>query len=87
MFLSSKSRVHRFLEKPLNRFMGSGAAAIRIADLDGDVFDHTEVSFLRGGIFRGASPGYRPIESLGVVPQSVRAEWGSDLKKVGALLL
>jgi gluconate 2-dehydrogenase alpha chain len=70
-----------FFDKPLNRFMGSGASGIFVADLNGDLFDHSNLSFLRGGIFQGPSHGYRPIESFGTVPHSVEARWGPDWKK------
>jgi len=70
-----------FFEKPLNRFMGSGAAGIYINDFDGDVFDHSGLPFLRGGILVAMSMGYRPIANFGVLPPSVKAAWGSDWKK------
>jgi gluconate 2-dehydrogenase alpha chain len=70
-----------FFEKPLNRFMGSGAAGICIGDLDGDVFDHDKVPFLRGGTLMALSLGYRPIANFGVVPGTVKAWWGSEWKK------
>jgi gluconate 2-dehydrogenase alpha chain len=70
-----------FFEKPLNRFMGAGAAGIRISDLDGDVFDHNQLAFLRGGTLEVLSLGYRPIANFGVVPQTVKAKWGSEWKK------
>jgi gluconate 2-dehydrogenase alpha chain len=70
-----------FFEKPLNRFMGAGAAGIRIGDLDGDVFDHSQLPFLRGGNLEVLSLGYRPIANFGVVPQTVKVNWGSEWKK------
>jgi gluconate 2-dehydrogenase alpha chain len=70
-----------FFDKPLNRFMGSGAAGIVISDLDGDVFDHGKVPFVRGGSIYAMSYGYRPIASFGVLPSSVQARWGSEWKK------
>jgi gluconate 2-dehydrogenase alpha chain len=70
-----------FFEKPLNRFMGAGAAGIRVSDLDGDVFDHSQLAFLRGGTFEVLSLGYRPIANFGVVPQTVKVNWGSEWKK------
>src|SRR5215472_9871430 len=70
-----------FFEKPLNRFMGSGAAGICIGDLDGDSFDHRDLPFLRGGTLLSMSLGYRPIANFGIVPQSVRTTWGSEWKK------
>ena len=70
-----------FLEKPLNRFMGAGAAGIMMADLDGDLFDHAGLPFLRGGLFEVISTGARPISNFGAVPPSVKSRWGSEWKK------
>ncbi|HVN19722.1 MAG TPA: GMC family oxidoreductase [Dongiaceae bacterium] len=70
-----------FFEKPLNRFMGSGAAGVSISDFDGDVFDHSQLSFLGGGHLVATSPGYRPIANFGAVPPSVKTTWGSAWKK------
>ena len=70
-----------FFEKPLNRFMGSGASGVCINDFDGDLFDHSELPFLRGGHLQAMSMGYRPIANFGVLPPSVKAGWGSDWKK------
>jgi gluconate 2-dehydrogenase alpha chain len=70
-----------FFDKPLNRFMGSGASGVRLADFDGDLFDHSGLPFLRGGILMAQSLGFRPIANFGVVPQSVKPKWGSEWKK------
>jgi gluconate 2-dehydrogenase alpha chain len=70
-----------FLEEPLNRFMGAGAAGIMMADLDGDLFDHAGLPFLRGGLFEVITTGARPITNFGAVPLSVKTAWGSDWKK------
>jgi gluconate 2-dehydrogenase alpha chain len=70
-----------FFDEPLNRFMGSGASGVRISDLDGDLFDHSGLPFLRGGILLALSMGFRPIANFGVVPQTVKAKWGSEWKK------
>ena len=70
-----------FFEKPLNRFMGSGAAGVCINNFDGDLFDHSGLPFLRGGTLVAMSMGYRPIANFGTVPPSVKAGWGSDWKK------
>ncbi|MGH9375379.1 MAG: GMC family oxidoreductase [Terriglobia bacterium] len=72
-----------FFEKPLNRFMGSGASGILIDDFDGDLFDHHGLGFLRGGHFEGSVNGCTPIENFGVLPQPLKALWGSDWKKAG----
>lgn len=70
-----------FFEKPLNRFMGSGAAGVCISDFDGDLFDHSGLPFLRGGHLLALSLGYRPIANFGILPPIVKAGWGSDWKK------
>jgi gluconate 2-dehydrogenase alpha chain len=75
-----------FFDKPLNRFMGSGASGVTIDDFDGDNFDHSELGFLRGGTLLGANTGARPIGDFGEVPGSVKGSWGAEWKKaaVGA---
>jgi len=73
--------VNAFFEKPLNRFMGSGSAGICVSDLDGDLFDHNGLPFLRGGTLVALSLGYRPIANFGVVPSTVKPDWGSEWKK------
>ncbi len=70
-----------FFGKPLNRFMGAGGAGRRFADFDGDVFDHSNVPFLRGGFFGAIMTGTAPIATFGVLPQSIKAKWGSAWKK------
>jgi gluconate 2-dehydrogenase alpha chain len=61
--------------------MGSGASSVRIAGFDGDLFDHSGLPFLRGGILLALSLGFRPVANFGVVPQSVKPKWGSEWKK------
>jgi gluconate 2-dehydrogenase alpha chain len=70
-----------FFEKPLNRFMGAAPAGMRIADFDGDVMDHGNLQFLRGGTMAGIGQGYQPIVGFGTLPPSVRVRWGSEWKK------
>jgi gluconate 2-dehydrogenase alpha chain len=70
-----------FFKQPLNRFMGSGAAGIRVSDFDGDIQDHSTWPFLRGGFFSAESLGSRPIGNFGIVPPSVKATWGAEWKK------
>jgi gluconate 2-dehydrogenase alpha chain len=72
-----------FFGKPLNRFMGSAAAGLRVSDLDGDLIDHTHLPFLRGGSFAVVHIVDGPIANFGVLPPSVKACWGSDWKKAG----
>ncbi len=70
-----------FFDQPLNRFMGSGSAAMFISDFDGDVFDRGTLPFLRGGTFGARGYGFQPIANFGVVPRSVKPTWGSEWKK------
>jgi gluconate 2-dehydrogenase alpha chain len=77
----SFSPVLAFFEKPLNKFMGSGAAGTLIGDFSGHVLDHTQLPFIRGGTLQAPSHGYGPLGSFGAVPKSVEAKWGSAWKK------
>lgn len=70
-----------FFEKPLNSFMGAGAATTLVADFNGDLFDHTNLPFIRGGVFQANSHGDRPIASFGVVPPSIKSKWGAEWKR------
>jgi gluconate 2-dehydrogenase alpha chain len=73
--------VMAFFARPLNRFMGAGAAGIRMSDLDGDLMDHASLPFLRGGYLQAESNASRPIAGFGLVPPSVKARWGAEWKK------
>lgn len=77
----SVTAAQTFFEKPLNRFMGAGAAGFTMSDLDADLFDHSELPFLRGGILEASVTGSRPIANFGTLPRSVPDRWGSDWKK------
>jgi gluconate 2-dehydrogenase alpha chain len=70
-----------FFDKPLNRFMGSGANGVAIRDLDGDNFDHGPLNFLGGAYIVALGLGYRPIAHFGVTPPSVKSTWGAEWKK------
>ncbi|MGH9672722.1 MAG: GMC family oxidoreductase [Bryobacteraceae bacterium] len=70
-----------FFEKPLNRYMGAGAAGIAMSDFDGDVWDHSDAPFLGGGFLYAVCYGFRPMANFGVLPPSVKAQWGSEWKK------
>ncbi|MFN0166999.1 MAG: GMC family oxidoreductase [Bryobacteraceae bacterium] len=70
-----------FFDQPLNRFMGAGSAGVAVNDFDGDVFDHADLAFLRGGSIYTVCYGFRPMVNFGVVPKSVKATWGSEWKK------
>ena len=50
-------------------------------DWDADVFDHSNLPFLRGGLLEASVTGSRPISNFGAVPESVKARWGSEWKK------
>jgi gluconate 2-dehydrogenase alpha chain len=75
-----------FFDRPLNRFMGSGANSVVIRDLDGDNFDHREADFIGGAYILGQALGYRPIANFGLVPPSVQSDWGSAWKKAAVEL-
>src|SRR5260370_999524 len=47
-----------FFEKPLNRFMGSGASGMLMSDFDGDNFDHSQLGFLRGGLLEARNTSW-----------------------------
>jgi gluconate 2-dehydrogenase alpha chain len=70
-----------FFDQPLNRFMGSGSAGFLFSDYDRDDLDRSSLSFLRGGYFAARGYGFQPIAAFGVLPNSVKATWGSDWKK------
>jgi gluconate 2-dehydrogenase alpha chain len=75
-----------FFDRPLNRFMGSGANSVVIRDLDGDNFDHRDADFIGGAYILGQALGYRPIANFGLVPPSVKSNWGSAWKKAAVEL-
>ncbi len=70
-----------FFNRPLNRFMGSGACGVAIRDLDGDCFDHGPLDFIRGAYITAFGYGHRPIGNFGVVPPGVKTTWGTEWKK------
>src|SRR5207248_554204 len=70
-----------FFDQPLNRFMGSGSAGILFSDFDGDDLDRSSLNFIRGGYFAARGYGFQPIGSFGVLPNSIKATWGSEWKK------
>jgi gluconate 2-dehydrogenase alpha chain len=74
--------VNVFMDKPLNRFMGAGGTGIRMADFDADVFDHSNVGFIRGGVIGATMTGTQPVSTFGELPRSMKApRWGSAWKK------
>lgn len=70
-----------FLDQTVNRFMGAASAGIRIGDMDGDLIDHKNLPFLRGGNFGAMSSGYQPITTFGTLPRSIQSSWGAEWKK------
>ena len=78
---ASSRGVVLFFDRPLNRFMGSGACGVVIDDFNGDNFDHSGLDFIRGAHVGAYALGHRPISSFGVVPPSVKTAWGSEWKK------
>lgn len=70
-----------FFKNPLNRFIGAGSAGIVMNDFDGDVFDHSNLDFLRGGHMLTVCYGFRPMLNFGVTPLTVKATWGPEWKK------
>lgn len=56
------------MDKPLNRFMGAGGTGIRMADFDADVFDHSKVGFIRGGVIGATMTGTQPVSTFGDLP-------------------
>jgi len=63
--------------------MGGGTAGVRISDFEGDVFDHRDLPFLRGGAISTSAGGAQPITAFGEVPSSIKKRWGSEWKKAG----
>ena len=70
-----------FFGKPLNRFMGAGSAGIAINDFDADVFDHSQLDFIRGGSIYTVCYGFRPMANFGVMPAGRAPAWGEAWKQ------
>jgi gluconate 2-dehydrogenase alpha chain len=70
-----------FFEPPLNNFMGAGGVGTRLDDFDGDVFDHSDLSFIRGGVLSAMNEGTQPIAEFGTVPHSIKSRWGAEWKR------
>ena len=75
------SSVTAFFNEPLNRFMGSGSAGFMVSDFDRDDLDRSSLNFIRGGYFAVRGFGFQPIANFGVLPNSVKATWGSEWKQ------
>ncbi|WP_322032166.1 GMC family oxidoreductase [Paraburkholderia sp. J76] len=65
-------------ETLLNPFIGAGAGAVAMDDLNGDQFDHGHLGFLGGASVRHARTGGRPIGQAAAVPGT--PAWGSQWK-------
>ncbi|HKD04811.1 MAG TPA: GMC family oxidoreductase [Bryobacteraceae bacterium] len=77
----SAAAMRVYFDQPLNSFMGAGALAMMISDFDGDHGLTGDEGIVRGGTFKMASSGGRPITAFGTMPAgTVRSEWGSDWK-------
>ncbi len=75
-----------FFDKPLNRFMGSGASNVTVSDFDGDNFDHSNLDFIRGAYISSPAFGSRPIANFGAVPSNIKTNWGGEWKKAAVEL-
>jgi gluconate 2-dehydrogenase alpha chain len=70
-----------FVDKPLNRFMGSGALVERVSDYDTDRNLTGSEGVLRLGALEVFSSGSRPIASFGAMPNgTTKRNWGSEWK-------
>ena len=68
-----------FVDREFNRYMGSGANAVAIDDLNADNFDHTGLGFIGGGSISSGQSGARPIQSLSTPPGT--PAFGRDWKE------
>ena len=73
-----------FFDRPLNRFMGSGANSVVIRDLDGDNFDHGEVDFIGGAYIIGAGLRLSPNRQLRVSAALCKSDLGIAVEKSGS---
>jgi gluconate 2-dehydrogenase alpha chain len=77
------SRIGLFFEDQItNPFMGAGALAMCVDDLNGDNFDHAPLGFQGGAQIQCATTGGHPIRHHPVPDGTPR--WGSDWKKAVA---
>jgi hypothetical protein len=72
---------HCFLSGAAQWFHGRSRRGVFIAGPQGDDFDDTDLPILGGGVFESQCFGLGPIANFGVVPQSVKAKWGSDWRR------
>ena len=64
----------------INGFIGSGAAAMRIDDFNGNNFDHTGLGFIRGGTV-GCSGDGAPVSRMDIVPPGMPT-WEKNSKSI-----
>jgi gluconate 2-dehydrogenase alpha chain len=69
-----------FEDEQFNPFIGAGALAIQIDDLNGDNFDHGKHDFIGGAGVMAYSCNGRPIGMADAVPPGT-PRWGKDWKK------
>jgi gluconate 2-dehydrogenase alpha chain len=67
-----------FNSRSFKRYMGSGANAVAMDDLNADNFDHTGLGFIGGGSVSTGQGGSRPISTLTVPPGT--PSFGRDWK-------
>ncbi|KAF1046008.1 GMC family oxidoreductase [Xylophilus sp.] len=65
--------------KPMNPFVGAGAAGSVIDDFDGDNFDHGPLGFVGGATINSITTGGRPIQQM-AVPAGTPT-WGAGWKR------
>lgn len=72
-----------FNSRSFKRYMGSGANAVAIDDLNADNFDHTGLGFIGGGSVSTGQGGSRPISTLTVPPgtPSFGRDWKVAIQK------
>lgn len=66
-------------DEQFNTFMGAGALAQAIDDLNGDNFDHSDLDFIHGGVLTCGQSGRRPIAYNPTPPGT--PGWGAEFKK------
>lgn len=66
-------------DEQFNTFMGAGALAQAIDDLNGDNFDHSDLDFIHGGVLSCGQSGRRPIAFNPTPPGT--PGWGAEFKK------
>ena len=83
----SFSPVLAFFEKPLNKFMGSGAAGVLIGDFSGHVLDHTATPVYTRRYVASPEPRLRTARHVWRRSEIGRDEVGFGVEESGNLLL